>query len=173
MGGQIGLRGREGRGSAFYFTLPLEAAEVPLPRAAEVCPGAGRRINSGVRILLAEDDPMIRDMIRLLLDRRGWLTETAENGREAVSKWQADHFDLILMDVHMPEITGLEAAGEIRALEQERGGHTPIIALTADARGETRRECLAGAMDGFLTKPVQVQALYEAIDKCLDKCLAP
>jgi PAS domain S-box-containing protein len=167
MGGQIGLRGREGRGSAFYFTLPLEAAEVPLPRAAEVCPGAGGRINSGVRILLAEDDPMIRDMIRLLLDRRGWLTETAENGREAVFKWQADHFDLILMDVHMPEITGLEAAREIRALERQTGGRTPIIALTADARGETRRECLAGTMDCFLTKPVQVQALYAAIDKCL------
>jgi PAS domain S-box-containing protein len=167
MGGEIGVKRRNGGGSIFHFTLPLKTTATHRAIPAEAPTEAAGAQTRCPRILLAEDDPMVRDMIRMLLDRRGWQTETAETGREAADKWREGDFDLIFMDIHMPDMNGLEAAREIREMEKESGRHSCIIGLTADARSEIRKECLAAGMDGYLTKPVRMEALYSTIEKYL------
>jgi PAS domain S-box-containing protein len=167
MGGEIGVMGREGGGSVFYFTLPLKRPETPRFAASEGCKETRNAGIGPLRILLAEDDPMVSEVIRNLLDQRGWQIETAATGSEALTKWRNKRFDLILMDLHMPEMNGLEAARKIRELEKDAGGHTCIVGLTADARRETRNTFLLANLDGFLTKPVRMDDLYAAIEKCI------
>ncbi|MBE0596061.1 MAG: response regulator [Desulfuromonadales bacterium] len=108
---------------------------------------------------------MIRDIIQMVLTGRGWQVETAGNGREAVQKWHEGKFDLILMDLQMPEMNGLEATRQIRAAEE--GGRIFILGLTAHTRHEVRVECLAAGMDKVLTKPVPIKELCSAVDRCL------
>jgi signal transduction histidine kinase/ActR/RegA family two-component response regulator len=168
MGGEIHVRSLEGKGSVFTFVIPLKKAEAQ-PETPDEPPrkDSGKEVPAA-RILLAEDDPMIRDTITLMLAQRGWETETAETGRDAVGKWERGNFDLVLMDLQMPEMNGLEATRAIR--EKEAGGerHTCIIALTAHARREIREDCLNAGMDRVLTKPVQLNDLYSAIADCLE-----
>lgn len=154
-----------GKGSEFFFSLPL----LPVSSAAEeseVESGAGEGAGRLVRILVAEDDPMVRELIQLILHQRGWQVSLAENGQQAVTQSAVGDFDLILMDLQMPELDGMEATRLIR--QRENGGRrTPIIALTAHARSEDREECLAGGMDGWLAKPVSMEQLYAMIEERL------
>jgi CheY-like chemotaxis protein/anti-sigma regulatory factor (Ser/Thr protein kinase) len=168
MGGEIAVQSQEGRGSVFTFTLPLQAAsgsaapaENPPPVPAKAYPSA--------RILLAEDDVMIQKMVKMVLVRDDWQTETAETGREAVEKWEGGNFDLILMDLQMPEMNGIEATRRIRERESKQGKRTCIIGLTAHARREITDECLQAGMDRVLTKPLQMKDLYTAINRCLSE----
>ncbi len=156
-----------GRGSVFFFTLPLKPvddrsapaeerigeAEVPAPRA---------------HILLAEDDPMIRKMVLMFLGKHGWQVETAETGREAVQKWRGGGFDMVLMDLQMPDMDGLEATAKIREAEAEAdNGGTCIVGLTAHASREVKDECLAVGMNNVLIKPVPMKELFSAVESCL------
>jgi PAS domain S-box-containing protein len=166
MGGVISVRGRQGQGSVFSFTVPSKRAQTQSGAPVEDLPGEADNV-SAARILLAEDDPMIRNMIALMLARRGWQAETAENGREAVEKWERGDFDLLLMDLQMPEMNGLETTRTIRQKESGGEKHTWIIGLTAHARREIRDDCLDAGMDRVLTKPIQVNDLYSAISDCL------
>jgi signal transduction histidine kinase/ActR/RegA family two-component response regulator len=164
MGGEIRAESREGEGSVFFLTLPLATAVAPAAsgteeRIPEAAPLAAR-------ILLAEDEPLNQKLITMMLNRRGWKTEVAGTGLEALAKWREGDFDVILMDVQMPDMDGLEATSRIRQLERERGAHTCIIALTAHARPEDREECLAAGMDGFVTKPMRIADLESAIRSC-------
>jgi PAS domain S-box-containing protein len=163
MGGKISVRGREGNGSIFTFTLPLKAVDQPRLISAEAPPKDPREQTATARILLAEDDPMIREMITKMLAHHGWQAESADNGREAVEKWESGNFDLIFMDLQMPEMNGLEATRTIRDREDGGGKHTCIIGLTAHARQEIRDDCLKAGMDQVLTKPVQLKDLYSAV----------
>jgi CheY-like chemotaxis protein len=124
-------------------------------------------VSQGARILLAEDEPMIRDLISTALVRGGWLVEVAENGLEAVRKWGKGGFDLILMDLQMPELSGIEATQQIR--ESKGGHHICIVGLTAHARREVQEECLAVGMDTVLTKPVQMKELFSVIESCISE----
>src|SRR5262249_48281333 len=116
----------------------------------------------GLRILLAEDNPVNALLIRELLRRRGHQIKEVASGTAAVAAMEESAFDLVLTDIHMPGMDGIEAARAIRAME-EKGSRprTPIVALTADALETGKRACLDAGMDGFLTKPVDPVELEE------------
>jgi signal transduction histidine kinase/DNA-binding response OmpR family regulator len=121
-----------------------------------------------LRIMLAEDNRVNQRLAVRLLERAGHSVLVARNGREAVTAFRGEAFDLILMDVQMPEMDGLEATAAIRAAEADAGTHVPIIAMTAHAFAEDRERCLAAGMDTFLTKPVRVAQLHEVIAHMVD-----
>jgi len=114
-------------------------------------------------ILLAEDNLVNQKVAQKLLEKEGHSVVIANNGREAVEKYDAEHFDLILMDVQMPEMDGFEATAEIRALEQGTPRHIPILALTAHAMKGYSEKCLEAGMDGYVSKPFNIKNLVEQL----------
>lgn len=167
MGGEISIQSREAQGSIFTFTIPLRRVENPGGSLAATPSADLGKENSTARILLAEDDPMIRDLINVVLSQRGLHPDAAASGRQAVEKWQDGDFDLIFMDLQMPEMNGLEATRAIRERESAGQKRTCIIGLTAHASREIHEECLASGMDQVLTKPVKIKDLLSAVDTCL------
>ncbi|MEE8141867.1 MAG: response regulator [Planctomycetota bacterium] len=123
-------------------------------------------------VLLAEDNPVNQKLVAKVLGNRGHTVVVAENGKVACDLWEQQSFDLILMDLQMPEMGGLEACRNIRNLETEQGGHIPIVAITAAAMKEDREECLAAGMDGYISKPIQPDAFFETIQSVIDKVRA-
>jgi CheY-like chemotaxis protein len=120
---------------------------------------------SSLHILLAEDDEFSARFMEQLLARGGHRVRLTTNGREALRLAEEGIFDLLLLDIHMPELDGFGVVGAIREQERAAGGHLPVIALTARSRKEDRERCLAAGMDDFLTKPVAAAALLAAIDR--------
>jgi len=115
-------------------------------------------------VLLAEDNPVNQRLVVKLLEKQGHRVVVANNGREALAALDQHRFDLVLMDVQMPEMDGFETTASIREREQVDGGHLPIIAMTAHAlKGDCER-CLAAGMDAYVAKPVQSRLLFEAIE---------
>jgi len=165
MGGTIRAASEEGKGSTFSFTLPLR----PAASEKETCPeqALGEACRS-LRVMLAEDDTMVRDLIKLMMGRLNVDLVLAENGRQALERWREGEVDLILMDLQMPEMDGIEATRQIRELEANRQSKTFIYALTAHARKEDREECMAAGMDGFMTKPVRMADLQSLVENCLN-----
>ena len=115
------------------------------------------------RVLLAEDDFVNQTVMMEVISMQGWRGTLAKNGREAVELLGRERVDLVLMDVQMPELDGLEATRLIREREKQSGGHLPIIALTAHAMEDDRQRCLEAGMDGYLAKPVRLDALLAAV----------
>jgi two-component system, sensor histidine kinase len=157
MGSSLELESEPGRGSVFSFRLKLERSRPadPAPQetaAAEVKP---------LRVLVVEDNPVNQKVAAGLLSRHGHLVEVAENGALAVAACRSGWFDVVLMDVHMPEMGGLEATRLIRSEEGAR--HTPIIGLSASASVTDRQQCLQAGMDGYVSKPFRVKDLLEAM----------
>lgn len=117
-----------------------------------------------VRVLLVDDNAVNRKVASRLLERSGCKVEQAVNGRDAVGHWSAGEFDVVLMDIQMPEMDGLEATRAIRRIEQEKGrSRTPVIALTAHTLDDDRREVTAAGMDDFVAKPIQADVLLAAL----------
>ncbi len=117
-----------------------------------------------MRILVAEDDPTIRQMMATLLSRCGFECNTVDNGRNAVAAWEQQAFDFIFMDVQMPIMDGLTATRMIREKEAVAGGHIPIIALTAHAMEEDRQQCIDAGMDDYLSKPIDLDMLLSLLN---------
>ena len=156
MSGDVQAQSEPGRGSRFEFSLPLkpvsEASALPAAAAAdEQAPT--------VDVLVAEDHPINRQVLGALLERLGHRAHFVGDGEAAVQAVQQQRFDLVLMDLHMPSLDGIEATRLIRALPDRNAATVPIVALTADAFTDTRDRCLLVGMNGFLTKPVSVERL--------------
>ncbi|GFO64396.1 response regulator [Geomonas paludis] len=118
-----------------------------------------------MRILIAEDDPTIRQMMVTLLRRLDHDCHGVDNGRKAVEMWEQGDFDFIFMDVQMPIMDGLSATRAIREQEAARGGHVPIIALTAHAMDEDKQQCLVAGMDDYLSKPIDLDLLLSLLQR--------
>lgn len=126
-----------------------------------------REAKSRSRILLTEDNVVNQKLAVRLLEKRGYVVSVAGDGRAAVTAAEKETFDLILMDVELPEMNGFEATAAIRALEKPTGRRTPIIAMTAHAMAGYREKCLAAGMDGYVTKPINTAELFGAIENQL------
>jgi CheY-like chemotaxis protein len=116
---------------------------------------------------VAEDNEFNAQLLEQLLVRRGHRVRLANNGRAALALAEEGPFDLLLLDVHMPELDGFQVIQAVREREQAAGGHLPVIALTARARKEDRERCLAAGMDDFLAKPIQAASLWATIDRVM------
>jgi signal transduction histidine kinase/CheY-like chemotaxis protein len=171
MGGTIGLKSTPGEGTTITFLACFDLSPVPLAvqpgSSVEDLQGTGgngtrRRPFPSLRILLAEDNAVNQRVAMSMLGKMGHRLTLATNGLEALAQWRQGDFDLILMDVQMPEMTGLEATMQIRQ-EEAAGNHVPIVAMTASAMGEERDRCLAAGMDDFISKPVSYQVIEEMI----------
>ena len=151
---------------AIVLTLGKNASRPPAQPASHA---EASKIPSGLVVLLAEDNEVNQELAIAILERRGCDVVLARNGVEAVAIWERERFDIVLMDVQMPEMDGLRATRAIRDLEKVRGGHTPIVAVTAHAMEGDRERCLASGMDGYVSKPLRVGELFQMIADLLPR----
>jgi two-component system, sensor histidine kinase and response regulator len=180
MAGRLWVDSEVGHGSTFHFTAQFtrqkrsenrRAADVAAGRSDSVAADADRREFQeplrSLRILLAEDNPVNQRVTEGLLRKRGHTIVTVANGRAAIEAIESGRFDIVLMDVQMPEVGGLEATMAIRQWESKAGTRTPIIALTARAMKGDEEQCLEAGMDAYLSKPIQPRELMATIHRVL------
>ncbi len=174
MGGEAGVESTPGVGSIFWFTAVLKKDTMPAatPPAANLDAEAQiRQRYSGSRVLVVDDEPVNREVARMLLEDSGLLIDTAEDGEIAIAMAQKSIYAVLLMDMQMPNLNGLDAARLIRELPGYR--NTPIIAMTANAFAEDRARCIEAGMNDFLIKPLDPDSFFETVLTWLQKSAAP
>ena len=173
MGGDAGASSEPGIGSTFWFTVRLRKAQggesLQAPTSKENPLSLLQRKHAGKRILLVEDDPINREIALSILQSAGLSIDHAKNGVEAVAMASANRYALILMDMQMPLMDGLEATRRIRALPE--GGHVPILAMTANAFAEDKANCIAVGMNDFISKPMPPGRLFAIVLEWLEPAL--
>jgi len=175
MGGDVGVVSVEGQGSTFWAEVSLKLTdverEVPDQATAESARDLLERNYAGLRVLVAEDEMLNQEVTACLLQEAGLVPEVADNGQEAVEMVAAKDYAIILMDVQMPIMNGLEATRAIRELPGRND--TPILAMTANAFDEDREKCLAAGMNAHIGKPYRPETLFAALLKYLRESGAP
>ena len=173
MGGQIWVRSELGRGSAFHFTARVEVAKGPVTLVMECGePASEIGLSRPLEILLAEDNAVNRRVATAILKRRGHKVTAANDGIEAVALAEQKRYDVILMDVQMPRMDGLDATRRLREAEGGASKQTPIIAMTACAMSGDRERCFEAGMDGYLDKPVEGVKLVACVEEFGARMLA-
>ncbi len=161
MGGTIGVETKEGRGSSFWFEVPAPVAQAATPHSA---PDVVELDGPSLSLLIVDDTAVNRELVRLMLEPLGCRIEEAGGGAEGVQAAMRKRFDLILMDVRMPGVDGLEATRAIRGTSLVNRA-TPILALTADVHPENAAACRAAGMDDVLAKPISPRQLVSKISQ--------
>ena len=177
MGGTIAVESHPGRGSTFRFTsrfqLALDAAlpaemrpvdSISLQNMVGAVGTSSGRLPVNLSVLLAEDNVINQHLVKRLLEKRGHSVTVTGSGREALERVATESFDVILMDVQMPDMDGLQASTRIREIEKSRGTYTPILALTAHTMKGDRERCLAAGMDQFINKPIDAERFVEVVE---------
>jgi CheY-like chemotaxis protein len=173
MGGDMGLESAPGRGSCFFFTVPLRLAggagdenggRTESATAVDLSCPAAPITGQGRRVLLAEDNTVNQTLAVRLLEKRGYSVTVAGNGREALAALERESFDIVLMDVQMPELDGFETAAAIREREKCTGSRLPILAMTAHAMKGDEQKCFASGMDAYISKPIRPQEFYSLLE---------
>jgi len=159
------VESQPGQGATFYFTVTMSLAGVKAvhrsARWADVPRQGDKRI---MRILLAEDNTVNQRLATDVLEREGHHVQVAGSGREAIAMLQREEFDLVLMDIQMPELDGLQATAHIRQMEHISGKRLPIVAMTAQTGEFDRQRCLKAGMDAYVSKPIRVSELMNLIE---------
>jgi PAS domain S-box-containing protein len=183
MGGEIHVESVSGKGSTFHFDVVLGVAEPSnhaQAQSALIVPldgsmhhgnliGKTTAARTGLNILIAEDNSINARVAVRLLQKYGHKPTLVQNGRMALEALNANAFDVVLMDLQMPDMDGFEATNAIRELEKITGRHIPIVAMTAHAMNGDRERCLSAGMDGYVSKPINQQELLDSIDSVLAK----
>jgi CheY-like chemotaxis protein len=177
MSGRIWVESAPGQGSTFHFTAKLKALETAPSMQADLTdrqrPSAHAGEKRKLHVMLVEDNAVNQALASRLLEKQGYQVTVVGDGRKALATLGRNKFDLVLMDVQMPEMDGFEATAAIREAEQCTGGRLPIIAMTAHAMKGDRERCLSAGMDGYVSKPVHVQELFAVMDDVLERAQHP